>query len=773
MKLRTLLALSLLALAWLPSRAIAQPIFGAPPIPTCTLAAGVLQLSIVGSLTRVCGPLSHGSLATVTDAAGNSTCADVPGAAGGGTRALLLQFDSSLGAGGEWGCAAGNEAFAPDASPAVDHSAFNAESDARIAIHKALPNEHHTPHGDGADCTAGNSPLGVDAAGAAVGCFDVQTAAEQATHVGTGGAHHTVFGPAADPNTDHSGFAVATLAEIFTACAAAGGIFHNVGGAIACIAGFTVDALGNVTARTVDTLSIDGANGLKLKVNATGHLCTGLAAGEVILHTDGTSADTDHRFYACLSTDTTPREMAMMDPGRAISPTEVVLTSAAINWEPGVRIVLTVNDGTPGAEVGTVKFRVAQGAGGGNTVQRFWIQGNGPTWIKSGGAGLEGWLVADQSNTSNTWFKPPVSFTGEKQYDLPDSSGLLELISTTFTTATTIPATGEINSLSETWIIHGASSKTVNLPDAEDNREVCFINSGSGKLVLSPQAGDKFVLFGVGTTNGVDIESGAGLGQEICLTGAGGLDRWYANVASGQWAPAGGGPYVEGATVVFAGATLPASGVIDATGGTWILTNAGTATVNLPTAATGLDVCFMTGAAAKVVLEPQVGDKFILHSVDGTNGEFIESVAVAGQVVCIRGETAGLKWYATVHSGKWIHEGALPDEGTISSTLTAYPAAGTIPAAGETYIFRGAGTVTVALPTAATGMKACFITGSAQKIVLNTQAGDKLVFGTAEQTAGKDVESAAALNERGCIEADGTDNRWYFHADRGTWAMIP
>ncbi len=44
---------------------------------------------------------------------------------------------------------------------------------------------------NGSNCSAGNAPLGVDASGAAEGCFDVQTDSEQTTHVSNASAHHT------------------------------------------------------------------------------------------------------------------------------------------------------------------------------------------------------------------------------------------------------------------------------------------------------------------------------------------------------------------------------------------------------------------------------------------------------------------------------------------------------------------------------------------------------------------------------------------------------
>ena len=44
---------------------------------------------------------------------------------------------------------------------------------------------------DPANCSAGNSPLGITAAGAAEDCFDVQTGTEASSHAGSASVHHT------------------------------------------------------------------------------------------------------------------------------------------------------------------------------------------------------------------------------------------------------------------------------------------------------------------------------------------------------------------------------------------------------------------------------------------------------------------------------------------------------------------------------------------------------------------------------------------------------
>ncbi len=81
-------------------------LFGADSDPKCTFAAGASQLSIAGSVLRTCGAMVQGSLASAIDAAGPADCSNVPSAAGGGASVLLLQWDDSQGAAGEWACVA-------------------------------------------------------------------------------------------------------------------------------------------------------------------------------------------------------------------------------------------------------------------------------------------------------------------------------------------------------------------------------------------------------------------------------------------------------------------------------------------------------------------------------------------------------------------------------------------------------------------------------------------------------------------------------------------
>jgi hypothetical protein len=99
----------------------------------CTFIAGASQLSIAGSTVRTCGAMSHGTSVVVTDAIADD-CSNVTGATGGGTGALVVQWDSSLGAAGEWKCPTVLPGgFTPNPSPSVNHSGFDAAADARIA----------------------------------------------------------------------------------------------------------------------------------------------------------------------------------------------------------------------------------------------------------------------------------------------------------------------------------------------------------------------------------------------------------------------------------------------------------------------------------------------------------------------------------------------------------------------------------------------------------------------------------------------------------------
>lgn len=103
--IRSILAAAVLVIAASPAAAF---YFGSDPDPKCTLAAGTEQISIAGSITRTCGPMTQASLASVIDATGTDDCSDIPAAAGGGTQTLFLQWDDSLGAAGEWKCVSTN-----------------------------------------------------------------------------------------------------------------------------------------------------------------------------------------------------------------------------------------------------------------------------------------------------------------------------------------------------------------------------------------------------------------------------------------------------------------------------------------------------------------------------------------------------------------------------------------------------------------------------------------------------------------------------------------
>lgn len=174
-----------LALGLVSDPASAQ--FIIPGAPACTLAAGPLQLSIAGDLTRTCGAQSHGGTASVKDAIAPADCFDIPGAVGGGAEALYLQWDTSLGAGGEWKCVTSGDGglpltvrdeagavsdpqvstirvndgalsingagdvsidlstgvFVPAVQPGDNHSQFDFDTDVRIALHDAIAAAHH------------------------------------------------------------------------------------------------------------------------------------------------------------------------------------------------------------------------------------------------------------------------------------------------------------------------------------------------------------------------------------------------------------------------------------------------------------------------------------------------------------------------------------------------------------------------------------------------------------------------------------------------------
>jgi hypothetical protein len=227
MSMTKLVRLALIAAALIIAQPSSAQFFSPDPTPSCTFGAGSSQLSIDGSATRTCGAKSHGSLAKAIDATGDSSCLDIPNAAGGQTASLLLQWDDSLGAGGEWKCIASNPGgFIPSASVIDDHSGYVAG------------------HTDGLNCAAGASPAGVDASGAVQNCFDVETDVEALAHSGTVNAHHTPpvtaqtipcganlvmdaegdcvslaggFTPNTDPAINHTGFNAAADARVAAA----------------------------------------------------------------------------------------------------------------------------------------------------------------------------------------------------------------------------------------------------------------------------------------------------------------------------------------------------------------------------------------------------------------------------------------------------------------------------------------------------------------------------------------------------------------------------
>lgn len=119
-------------------------------------------------------------------------------------------------------CSAGSAPLGVDDAGAVE-GCFDVETDAEATSHEGDSSAHHTatvntdaeskcsgtdnyldgegncdvlvtdtgaPHGNGANCSAGSAPLGMDAAGAAEGCFDVETDTEATAHEGNSSAHH-------------------------------------------------------------------------------------------------------------------------------------------------------------------------------------------------------------------------------------------------------------------------------------------------------------------------------------------------------------------------------------------------------------------------------------------------------------------------------------------------------------------------------------------------------------------------------------------------------
>lgn len=135
---------------------------------------------------------------------------------------VVVPTASALSANGA-NCSSGSAPLGTDAAGAAE-GCFDVETDAEASSHEGNASAHHTatvdtnantictgtgnyldgegncdalvtdtgaPHGDGANCSAGSAPLGVDAAGAVQSCFDVETDAEASSHEGNASAHHT------------------------------------------------------------------------------------------------------------------------------------------------------------------------------------------------------------------------------------------------------------------------------------------------------------------------------------------------------------------------------------------------------------------------------------------------------------------------------------------------------------------------------------------------------------------------------------------------------
>src|SRR5438045_7791964 len=77
---------------------------------------------------------------------------------------------------------------------------------------------------NGANCSAGNSPLGVDASGAAEGCYDVATQAELDAHTTATTAHGSTSANTASAIVQRDGsgnFSAGTITAALTGNAAA------------------------------------------------------------------------------------------------------------------------------------------------------------------------------------------------------------------------------------------------------------------------------------------------------------------------------------------------------------------------------------------------------------------------------------------------------------------------------------------------------------------------------------------------------------------------
>jgi len=133
--MRAIKCFSCLSILLAASTASAQGFFGPPVPPLCTFAAGPLRISIAGDDTRICGPRSHGQIASITDAT-SGDCGDVPGATGGGSIAMFIQWDDSLGGSGEWRCIEGG-----GSGPGSDSTAIhdNVASEISAIARKATP----------------------------------------------------------------------------------------------------------------------------------------------------------------------------------------------------------------------------------------------------------------------------------------------------------------------------------------------------------------------------------------------------------------------------------------------------------------------------------------------------------------------------------------------------------------------------------------------------------------------------------------------------------
>ncbi|PCJ78382.1 MAG: hypothetical protein COA57_16165, partial [Flavobacteriales bacterium] len=146
-------------------------------------------------------------------------------------------------------------------------------------------------HGDGADCAAGNSPLGVDASGAVQGCFDVTTQTELTTHIGVVDAHIDHADTLAELNAQiGSGLVTGahttdTNTNANTICAA-GQFLEGDGTCTDVLEELELDTLAELNAQLTDATLVTGAHTADTNTNAN----TICAAGQ-FLEGDGTCTD--------------------------------------------------------------------------------------------------------------------------------------------------------------------------------------------------------------------------------------------------------------------------------------------------------------------------------------------------------------------------------------------------------------------------------------------------------------------------------------------------